>query len=71
LGPAPAVSGARAAWRWGSAGRSAGSTLGADSGYRLVSVMSKELCHRLRRSNEDLEKLMTAIAIAIAIAIHR
>jgi hypothetical protein len=36
-----------------------------DLGYRLVSVMSKERCHRLRRSNEDIKKLMTAIAIAI------
>ncbi len=36
-----------------------------DLGYRLVSVMSRELCHRLRRSNDDVKKLMTAFAIAI------
>jgi CRP-like cAMP-binding protein len=36
-----------------------------DLGYRLISVMSRELCHRLRRANEDIKKLMTAIAIAL------
>jgi hypothetical protein len=36
-----------------------------DLGYRLVSVMSQELCRRLRRSNDDVKKLMTAFAIAI------
>lgn len=36
-----------------------------DLGYRLLSVISRELCSRLRRSNEDVRKLMTAFAIAI------
>jgi CRP/FNR family cyclic AMP-dependent transcriptional regulator len=34
-------------------------------GYRLLSVMSRELCVRLGRANEDIRKLMTAFAIAI------
>ena len=36
-----------------------------DLGYRLLSVMSCELCVRLGRANEDIRKLMTAFAIAI------
>jgi len=36
-----------------------------DLGYRLLSVMSRELCLRLGRANEDIRKLMTAFAIAI------
>lgn len=36
-----------------------------DLGYRLLSVMSRELCVRLGRANEDIRKLMTAFAIAI------
>jgi CRP/FNR family cyclic AMP-dependent transcriptional regulator len=36
-----------------------------DLGYRLLAVMSRELCLRLRRANEDIRKLMTAFAIAI------
>ena len=34
-------------------------------GYHLLSVMSRELCVRLTRANEDIRKLMTAFAIAI------
>lgn len=34
-------------------------------GYRLLSVMSRELCVRLGRANEDIRKLMVAFAIAI------
>lgn len=34
-------------------------------GYRLLSVMSRELCIRLGRANEDIRKLMTAFAFAI------
>ena len=34
-------------------------------GYHLLLVMSKDLCERLRRANEESKKLMMAFAIAI------
>ncbi len=34
-------------------------------GYRLLLVISRELCLRLGRANEDIRKLMTAFAFAI------
>ena len=34
-------------------------------GFELLSVMSKDLCLRLTRANEDIRKLLTAFAIAI------
>lgn len=34
-------------------------------GYRLLSVMARELCERLRQANEESRKLMVAFAIAI------
>lgn len=34
-------------------------------GYRLLTLMSRELCNRLRRANEDIQKLLMAFAIAI------
>ena len=36
-----------------------------DLGYKLLSVMSRELCKRLAAANEDIRKLMTAFTIAI------
>lgn len=36
-----------------------------EMGYRLLSVMARELCERLSRANEESKKLMVAFAIAI------
>ena len=36
-----------------------------DLSYKLLSVMSRELCKRLTAANEDIRKLMTAFTIAI------
>lgn len=34
-------------------------------GYRVLLVISKELCGRLHRANEDIRKLVTAFAFAL------
>lgn len=34
-------------------------------GYRVLSVISRELCNRLHNANEDIRKLVTAFAFAI------